>query len=678
MSKNKQIEDDGAKEVMKFKVAQSANNMSASKRKDIVNKHREELKKSIQVGGNFEDLVLKSSVFVDKSLFINEIIEEPSEAILIAMPRRWGKSLNLDMLKRFLSVVIDDKGQVIPRDQTDNYKLFAGGTIKAQDGFVVKEKEIQTSKLILENPLALSIQGKYPVIFIDFKDCKGSKFEEVKNKLQHTMISTIEKFGYLALSNGFYSGKTTIAEKYNTLLNEARVGDCALTIKELSALLHTYHKEKVWILIDEYDAAANNAYLNCSDEEAKLVSVLFRSVYEPALKGNEHLEKGVMTGVQYIVQSGMLSGLNNLSKYNITSPKYSKYYGINQEEISLLLKHFNIDSLKADQIKDWYNGYQENIGTIEDEIFIDKYNIWSVANYLNNKNEGFRSYWGESGSINFIQPLFKHKEFRKKIEDLINNTPIPMIDLIIDFSHENFIQLKAITTDSNIMEIQNDGWDLIFAYLFITGYLTIVSSNGGSEYKLPNKEIKTGFESKIKTYYKQIFNIDNNKFANLTKVLSRVFEKENAENIKKEFEENFGSQLFKLIQSVTLCDKTDQAKVGLFANEDLMHSLLNYIGLQVVNSKFASERYTTKPDGSSGRADIVISKNSMGLVIEMKYNDDVKKAFEQAKEYENLVKNDACKIFLGCNISQDQQVQLFGEIYDQSELIDSIEYNSNI
>jgi hypothetical protein len=677
MSKNKQTENDEANEIIKFKVAQSANNMSASKRKDLVNKHRVELKKSIQVGGSFEDLVLKSSIFVDKSLFIDEIIKDPSEAILIAMPRRWGKSLNLDMLRRFLSVVVDEKGQVVPNNQTDNYKLFAGGTIKVQDGFVAKEKEIKTSELIIKNPYSLSIQGKYPVIFIDFKDCKGSKFDEVEARLRGKIDKTVKQFSYLSSGAQLYEG-VTVGESYQSLLKTIISGDFSSAIKELSSLLHVYHKEKVWILIDEYDAAANNAYLNCSDEEAKLVSGLFRSVYEPALKGNEHLEKGVMTGVQYIVQSGMLSGLNNLSKYNITSPKYSKYYGINQEEINLLLEHFNIDPRKADQIKDWYNGYQENIGTIEDEIFIDKYNIWSVANYLNNKNEGFRSYWGESGSISFIQPLFKHKDFRKKIEALINNTSIPMIDLTTDFSHENFIQLKAITTNPNIIEIQNDGWDLIFAYLFITGYLTTVLSDGVLEYRLPNKEIKMGFESKIKTYYKQIFNIDNNKFADLTKVLSRVFDKEKVENIKKEFEENFGSQLFKLIQSVTLCDKTNQTKVGLFANEDLMHSLLNYIGLQVVNSKFASERYTKKPDGSVGRADIVISKNNVGLVIEMKYNDNVKKAFEQAKKYEHLVKNDDCKIFLGCNISQDQQVQIFGEIYDQSELINIIEYNSNI
>ena len=120
-----------------------------------------------------------------------------------------------------------------------------------------------------------------------------------------------------------------------------------------------------------------------------------------------------MTGVQYIVKSGMLSGLNNLSKYNVTSTKYSKYYGINQEEMDLLSENFGIDESKAEKIKDWYNGYQSNIGTAEQPIFIDKYNIWSVVNYLNKQSDGFKSYWEKSGSVSdFLYILLKNKSFK--------------------------------------------------------------------------------------------------------------------------------------------------------------------------------------------------------------------------------------------------------------------------
>jgi Predicted AAA-ATPase len=131
----------------------------------------------IHTGGDFGKLVKESSIFVDKSLFIKDIIENKSEVILITMPRRWGKSLNLDMLKRFLSVEIDKEGNIILNNQTENYKLFAGGTIEVQDGFYKREKEILTSELVVHNPKALDLHGQYPVIFIDFKDCKRNNFE---------------------------------------------------------------------------------------------------------------------------------------------------------------------------------------------------------------------------------------------------------------------------------------------------------------------------------------------------------------------------------------------------------------------------------------------------------------------------------------------------------------------
>jgi hypothetical protein len=635
----------------------------------LENKQITEFKKNIQIGGDFEDLILKSSIFVDKSLFIKEIIEDAAKVILITMPRRWGKSLNLDMLYRFLSIEENDAEQ-----KTLNQKIFSKSFSLniTTTNIIIEDSEFIGMKKSINS---LDFQGIHPVIYIDFKDCKGINFKDVENKLNLLIDKAIKQFSYLSNSTDAYE-VSTIGKKYLSLVETINLRCFSTAIKELCSLLYTYHKKKIWILIDEYDTATNNAYLNYNDEEAKLTLELFRNIYEPILKGNKYLAKAVMTGVQYIVQSGMLSGLNNLSKYNITNIKYSKYYGINQQEMSLLLDHFNIDPKKIDQIKDWYNGYQENIGDSEHEHFINKYNIWSVVNYLNNQQDGLKSYWGESASISFMQVLFKHRKFREKIESLINDIPIRIMNLIVDFNQDNFIQLKNIINDHNIIEIKMDGWDLIFAYLFITGYLTTTRQNGNLEYKFPNKEIKTEFEKKIKVYYQQIFNIDNDKFIDLTQILSRIFEKENIKNIKIEFEENFGPKLFELIKTVILYDKTNDSKTGLFGNEDLMHSLLNYICLQVVNSKFASEKYTTKTDGSKARADIVISKNNIGIIIEMKYNGKIEKILEQVMKYEKLISKNDIRIFLGCNISNHQQIQLFGYIYNQYDHIENIDYSS--
>ena len=621
-------------------------------------------KKEMHTGGDFGDVVTGSSIFVDKSLFVKEIIEDSSKVILITMPRRWGKSLNLDILKRFLSIEEQNSQQ-----KEFNKKIFEQ-SIKTNFDKTKSQLNISTTQIKItdENIIgqtkvidSLALQGKYPVIFIDFKDCKGDSFEKVKFNLNKKITGTIESFGYLALSEKTFSGLITIGQKYSELLNSIKSGDFNTGIKELTKLLHTYHGKKVWTLIDEYDAAANKAYLEFNDEEARKVSELFRGIFESALKGNEYLEKGVMTGVQYIVKSGMLSGLNNLSKYNIINFKYSQYYGINQEEMDDLIQHFEIEESQAARIKDWYNGYQENIGTDENKIFIDKYNIWSVINYLNRQNDGFKSYWEESGLVDLIKPLFKQQNFKKKIEDLINAKNIKIDELAIDFSIDNFRTLKQITNANGKIEINSAGFELIFSYLFITGYLTIANDRN-TEFKLPNKEIKTELEKNLKNYYKTIFNIEPEKFSELTEILNIVFEQKNSLEIKEVFEKNFGPKFSELIKNVKMFNKSNENQIGLFANEDLMHSLLNNIVLQIVNGSFASERYTVKTDGTKGRADIVVAKNGTGLMIEMKYKGKADEALEQAKEYAELVKDTNTQIFIGCNITDQQEVFLSGDI----------------
>ena len=624
----------------------------------------------IYCGGGFEKLVTESSIFVDKSLFIEEIINSKDEVTLITMPRRWGKSLNLEMLKKFLEIQVDENGKVIEdKKETLNYKFFAGGNIQIKQGFTDQIITIKPSKLIEKTPEALNYQGQYPVILIDFKDCKGSNATDIRSKLRDKITETIRNFSYLKDIEKAYK-ETTVGLEYKNLLNKTQTGSFDTIIKDLCALLYTHHHTKVWILVDEYDAAANQAYREFDSESAKVVVELFRGIFESSFKGNDYLEKGVLTGVQYIVQSGMLSGLNNLSKYNITNKKYSQYYGINQQEMDLLLAHFSIDESKKSKIKDWYNGYQENIGTDEDKSFIDKYNIWSVVNYLNRQDDGFKSYWEKSGTIDFMRSLFNKQGFKEKIELLVNGGSININSLKEDFTVDDFNSLKEITSTGGNSGIDALGFELIFSYFFITGYLTTVKESA-TQCWLPNKELKKEFGEKIQEYYKTIFNIDPKKFSDLTDMLSKVFDTNSTKQIESIFKSQFAPTFDNLIKSVSLYTQTnvETKNSGLFANEDLMHSLLNNIVLQVVNSKFASERYTTKPDGTKGRADIVIEKSNTGVIIEMKYAGNSKEALEQSKSYEKLIDQCTTKIFIGCNISCEQEVLLSGEIVGNNETI---------
>ena len=231
-----------------------------------------------------------------------------------------------------------------------------------------------------------------------------------------------------------------------------------------------------------------------------------------------------------------------------------------------------------------------------------------------------------------------------------------------DFDIDDFKQLKAIKDGINNIDITESGLNLFYSYLFITGYLT---SNRLGELQFPNKEIQKEISNYLKDYYTTIFNIPTESFGNLTILLNQIFNEDDNQEISNAFKEEFGPKLAAIIKKLEVYNNGSDALTvkGVFGNEDLMHSLLNNIAIQIVNAKFASERHTTKIDGSKGRADIVIEKNNKGIVIEMKYNaKDAKKALEQAKEYSELIKDVNTQIFIGCNITDQQEVFLSGDI----------------
>ena len=431
-------------------------------------------------GGDFKELVTQSSIFVDKSLLIKGVLEGSNKITLITMPRRWGKSVNLDMLRRFLSIDIDQStGCIIQKNETDNYKIFAGGKIPIG---TTREKILGKLKIAEYEDIMTDYLGKYPVIYLDFKDCKKNTFAEIKKSVLGQLLLACQSFPLLATSEKMCL-TIPIKDRYKEIVAGIKSGeDFKNSLKMLSMLLYTQFNEKVWILIDEYDAAANEAYRNLDIEEAKKVAKLFRYILEPALKGNEYLYKGVLTGVQCIVKSGMLSGLNNLGKYSVQDYTYSQYYGVNENEMELLLSHFNIPDDQRNNIREWYNGYREKIPNTNK--YVDKYNIWSVIKYLNNPSLGFKSYWEESTSFEFIVTLLRRKEILDEINILIDGGPI-YFKFKIDFSVDEFKILKQLINLDENQKVNADGRRVLFSYLYIAGYLT---EDGNRRYKIPIKK----------------------------------------------------------------------------------------------------------------------------------------------------------------------------------------------
>jgi len=529
---------------------------------------------------------------------------------------------------------------------------------------------VAAGKKIKNQNSFLSLQGKFPVICLDFRLCTGLSVAEIQARLIKHIFNTLNNFCYLENSQLCYSGSTTVGERYKEILEQTRNKLNCDALKDLSELLFIYHKKKVWILVDEYDAAANIAYLEFSAADAKQVSFMFRQILETALKGNPNLEKGVIVGVQFLLKSGILLGLNNLSLHNINSNKYSKYFGVSDEELSLLLRRFHIEE-KEQQVKDWYGGYIINVGTGVRPVYEERCNTWSVFNYLAEVQNGLKSYW-ENGNLSEAVKvgLLRNLSVRDIFERLIKGQSVLIKGLITDFSVENFETLKHITSTPGKIEINQNGVDLICSYLFIAGYLTATSV--ANEYKIPNRQIKLAFEKIIKEYYQTLYRIPPELFHELNHILGQILSEEDPVKVSSIMKEIFAPKLSHLLSGVTLISDDDERKseTGLYGNEDLVHSMLNYIAMKIVNAEFATEQYTTKPTESRGRSDVVIAKKHIAGIFELKYEAaSTNEALLQAKEYAALVGDRRIKVLVGCNVTAKKQVFLCGEVVSSDAVI---------
>lgn len=650
----------------------------------------------IKRDGDFKDLVTGSTVFADKSLLIKDLIEDENTNILIAMPRRWGKSVNLDMIKRFMEIPVDDNGKTIDqadKEATDNYQIFHTDCVLQPDGHKSKlaisrsKVPVKDSKNIFNTKEveALSVQGTYPVIYVDFKNCKGSDYATVKALVRAELGKSFKQHTYLQDSPKLNARQRELVEQY---ILESDIPQISRGLEVLSETLHIHHnKKKVWILVDEYDAVANVAYREFSEKDLRSTIKLFAGIYETALKSNPHLEKGVLTGVQYIAQSGMLSGLNNLGKYDFTNAKYAQHYGLDQEEVDLFFKHFGVPPELEENAKKWYNGYKvrrylSNRATSQAPGIVAKYNVWSIVSYLtegrdNRDYSKFKSHWEKSGNIDFMRPLFKETLVREAIEELVNGDNI-LLHRKEDFSEEDFMQLKAIMGGNK--EITQDGLTVLLSYLCTGGYLTL-SEEGENHYRLPNREITYEMGNRLLTYYQTIYTIAPAKLQQATDALQKIMEVNQASDIDVRLNDFYNS-FRDVIRSIQLVN--DSNTEGIFTNEALIHSILSYIGLQTQHTTMGSEVYTKKlHSDDQGRLDIKMTRGNVGMILEVKCvpsqrrsNAHMEEALEQAKSYRNALEADN-NIFLAINVEKkasmpkQRNIELLGaaELFKQERVI---------
>ena len=399
--------------------------------------------KELDIGNSdFKSTIENDNYYVDKSLLIKEVIKAQKQVILLPRPRRFGKTLNLSMLRYFFD-----------NSRPENEGLF-------------KHLKIwQTENEIREK------QGKYPVIYLSFKDAKGKSWDETYQFIVLEILKLYLKHDYLLDGNLL---KQAEKQAYNDIIyKKADSANYADSLKRLSEYLYRYHNQKAVILIDEYDTPIQAGYKRFYDDAISFK----RNLLSGAFKDNNYLYKGVITGILRISKESIFTGLNNVSVYSVLDDKFSDKFGFTEPEVKQILQDFNVQT-EYEQVRKWYDGYK--FGNTS-----DIYNPWSILNYAVGYKSGFKPFWVNTSSDELLKERLKERDAiatREQLLKLINDEPI---EKTID---ENFV-FPDLDTDK----------ELLWTLLTFSGYLTVESRRDVDKYSLriPNYEIKYVFQSII-------------------------------------------------------------------------------------------------------------------------------------------------------------------------------------
>ena len=396
--------------------------------------------KRIGIGlSDFKELIEEDFYYFDKTKFIDEIVKDGAKVKLFTRPRRFGKTLNMSMLKYFFDV----------EKKEENGKLF--------------------KDLYIEKTESFKEQGQYPVIFLSLKDLKATTWEEMEKDIKSTVASLFLEYEDLYYELGEFD--KPLFKKIAT--KEEGIENLKEALKVLVKILYKKYNKKVVILIDEYDSPLVSAYINGYYGKAK---DFFKTFYSTVLKDNNYLQMGVLTGIIRVIKAGIFSDLNNLRTYTILSDDYTDIYGLTEEEVEKSLKDYGIEA-EISKVKDWYDGYKFG----DSEV----YNPWSILNFLQDKE--LRAYWVDTSGNDLINNVLKMK----------NKNIITALERL--FNGEGLRQNLSGTSDLSKILSNDEIWEL----LLFSGYLTIEEKIDQDNYilRLPNKEVKSLFRKTfIETY----------------------------------------------------------------------------------------------------------------------------------------------------------------------------------
>ena len=404
---------------------------------------------------NFEELITKDYFFVDKTLFIRDLLDMKGEVNLFTRPRRFGKTLNMSMLRYFFEMEEDNAG-----------RLFAG------------------TKIMSAGEEYLKWMGQFPVISLTLKSMKQATWELSFEMLKKAIREEYSRHWKTVEASGRLNDADR--ERFQRIRDlKGTDADYADALKFLSECLYICTGRKTIILIDEYDVPLENAHFAGFYEQ---MTALLRSLFESALKTNENLEFAVMTGCLRISRESILTGLNNLKIMPITAEDYAVYFGFTPDEVEAMLRFYDLE-MNLKTVQRWYDGYQ--FGSTE------VYNPWSVINYVQscrtNKDAFARPYWSNTSSNSIVRTLVEKADLsvKQEIEALIEGKTItkPI--------HEDITYEDMDSTQDNL-------WN----FLFFTGYLKKIREQQEGEtiymeMAIPNSEVRYIYKNTVLRWFEE-------------------------------------------------------------------------------------------------------------------------------------------------------------------------------
>ena len=425
------------------------------------------MKKGLGIGiEDFKEIIYENCYYIDKTMYIEDLIKDKSKIKLFTRPRRFGKTLNMLTLKYFFDI----------ENKEENRKLF-------------KNLYIEKSEYFKE-------QGQYPVIFISLKGLKEKTWENCFNEIKALISKLYNEFEFI--KKVLNESELNIFDKIWLKKDD---GEYTNALKNLTSFLYKYYKKEVILLIDEYDAPLINTYEYGYYDEAIL---FFKAFYGEALKTNLYLRTGIMTGIIRVIKAGIFSDLNNLKIYSILDKEYSDFFGFTQEEVKKTLEDFNIE-YELPEVKSWYDGYKFGNSEV--------YNPWSILNFLQHKE--LEAYWVKTSSNFLIKEALKNTnlDVKESLENLFNG--------------ENVEEVITGNSDLSSLLSYHDIWELLLFSGYLTIDKKIDKKL--YSLRLPNREIKELFKDEFidisfgeSQFIKTMESLKRNKLEDFEKNLQKI------------------------------------------------------------------------------------------------------------------------------------------------------------